>query len=76
VAKIGKSDGPWWRMGRRLRCRGRMAQGRKSFFFEKNNQKTFTFEGLVRQTGRRVSQRKKVFCFFFSKKKYFLTFNI
>jgi hypothetical protein len=36
------------------------------FFFEKKNQKTFTYSG--------PRQRVKVFCFFFSKKKTFYPF--
>jgi len=35
---------------------------RKQFFFEKKNQKTFIIKAKL----------IKVFCFFFSKKKYFL----
>jgi len=40
------------------------------FFFEKKNQKTFTPCG-PRQP-QRARQSPKVFCFFFSKKKFFL----
>jgi hypothetical protein len=44
--------------------------GRKQFFFEKKNQKTFAlFE--ARRCYSRVSQREKVFWFFFSKKNTF-----
>jgi hypothetical protein len=41
------------------------------FFFEKKNQKTFTYGARCR---RAPHQQSKVFCFFFSKKKtpYFL----
>jgi hypothetical protein len=37
------------------------------FFFEKKNQKTFIYS----DSGRSHGARKKVFCFFFSKKKNF-----
>ena len=42
---------------------------KEEFFFEKKNQKTFVCSGGV---GLRVWPGAKVFCFFFSKKKYFL----
>jgi hypothetical protein len=41
---------------------------KKQFFFEKKNQKTFATKAA--QAGK--SLRIKVFCFFFSKKKYSL----
>jgi hypothetical protein len=45
--------------------------GRKQFFFEKKNQKTFSRFGARCRSGR-VNQRAKVFWFFFSKKNCFL----
>jgi hypothetical protein len=49
------------------------AKERKQFFFEKQNQKTFgcwhPSAGEVRDSD------SKVFCFFFSKKKFFLSFS-
>jgi len=47
---------------------GQSGEGRKQFFFEKKNQKTFAFS--ARTCGQ--SEEVKVFCFFFSKKKTFL----
>jgi hypothetical protein len=47
---------------------GQSAEGRKQFFFEKKNQKTFAY--WARACGQ--SKGVKVFCFFFSKKKTFL----
>jgi hypothetical protein len=47
---------------------GQSGEGRKQFFFEKKNQKTFAY--WARACGQ--SQGVKVFCFFFSKKKAFL----
>jgi len=47
---------------------------RKQFFFEKKNQKTFTCFEYVPVESAALSERTKVFCFFFSKKKYFLCF--
>jgi len=46
-----------------------MLEGRKQFFFEKKNQKTF-IHGVRRRID--SAQFPKVFCFFFSKKKSFL----
>jgi len=43
----------------------------KAFFFEKKKQKTFAFWRTPLGFPR---QRIKVFCFFFSKKKFFLAF--
>jgi hypothetical protein len=40
---------------------------KKKFFFEKKNQKTFGF--MVHVVGALRDSIKKVFCFFFSKKK-------
>jgi len=49
-------------------------EARKQFFFEKKNQKTFAPEVPHRVTIRVITRSgTKVFCFFFSKKKYFLT---
>ncbi len=48
---------------------------RKMFFFEKKNQKTFTRlvpRSVTQVTSGKHSEREKVFCFFFSKKKSFL----
>ncbi len=46
--------------------------GRKVFFFEKKKQKTFISRT---QSGHRVRDSEtKVFCFFFSKKKFFLPY--
>jgi hypothetical protein len=45
-------------------------EGRKVFFFEKKNQKTFMSLGAEME---RPRQQTKVFCFFFSKKKAFLS---
>jgi hypothetical protein len=50
---------------KRRGAEGRQEQG-KQFFFEKKNQKTFGPSSAL-------AKRAKVFCFFFSKKKYFLT---
>jgi len=47
---------------------GQSVEGRKQFFFEKKNQKTFAY--WARPCGQ--SEGVKVFCFFFSKKKTFL----
>jgi hypothetical protein len=47
---------------------GQSGEGRKQFFFEKKNQKTFAY--WARACGQ--SEGVKVFCFFFSKKKTFL----
>jgi hypothetical protein len=47
---------------------GQSGEGRKQFFFEKKNQKTFAY--WARAWGQ--SEGVKVFCFFFSKKKTFL----
>jgi len=47
---------------------GQSGEGRKQFFFEKKNQKTFDY--WARACGQ--SEEVKVFCFFFSKKKTFL----
>jgi hypothetical protein len=47
---------------------GQSGEGRKQFFFEKKNQKTFAY--WARACGH--SEGVKVFCFFFSKKKTFL----
>jgi hypothetical protein len=46
----------------------RVKEGRKQFFFEKKNQKTFAY--WAHACGQ--SEGVKVFCFFFSKKKTFL----
>jgi hypothetical protein len=40
------------------------------FFFEKKNQKTFTY---CYDSGESATAQAKVFCFFFSKKKAFLS---
>jgi hypothetical protein len=48
---------------------GQSGEGRKQFFFEKKNQKTFAY--WARACG--PSEGVKVFCFFFSKKKTFLS---
>jgi hypothetical protein len=52
-------------------AQSRTAKKGRMFFFEKKNQKTFitrrTFAGEARDS------RPKVFCFFFSKKKTFLS---
>jgi cation diffusion facilitator CzcD-associated flavoprotein CzcO len=45
------------------------------FFFEKKNQKTFV-RLVPRRSVQRGSKCQKVFCFFFSKKKSFLSFHI
>jgi len=45
-------------------------QQSKVFFFEKKNQKTFGPEPMALKPTR--SKLPKVFCFFFSKKKFFL----
>jgi len=51
-----------------MRGAGQSVEGRKQFFFEKKNQKTFAYwAGACGQ-----SEGVKVFCFFFSKKKTFL----
>jgi len=50
------------------RITGQAGEGRKQFFFEKKNQKTFAY--WARACGQ--SEEVKVFCFFFSKKKTFL----
>jgi len=47
-----------------------MREGRKQFFFEKKNQKTFIHLGGWSVW--RARKGSKVFCFFFSKKKFFL----
>jgi hypothetical protein len=44
----------------------------KQFFFEKKNQKTFIHFERVPVVPAASTDRTKVFCFFFSKKKYFL----
>jgi len=44
----------------------------KQFFFEKKNQKTFICFAYVLFVPAASSNGTKVFCFFFSKKKYFL----
>jgi hypothetical protein len=41
----------------------------RTFFFEKKNQKTFSHGSATPATRTQVS---KVFCFFFSRKKFFL----
>jgi hypothetical protein len=48
-----------------------VGEGRKQFFFEKKNQKTF--DCLVCTELQRSLQVAKVFWFFFSKKNYFLS---
>jgi mxaA protein len=48
-----------------------MRRKEKQFFFEKKNQKTFALVGAYARYSR-VNPTRKVFCFFFSKKKYFL----
>jgi hypothetical protein len=52
--------------GNRTRLVG---EGRKLFFFEKKNQKTF--DNLAPRVGWLRAKVTKVFCFFFSKKKTF-----
>jgi hypothetical protein len=53
--------------------RGRAkASGRKAFFFEKKKQKTFVHFGFG-LAGESEAHVAKVFCFFFSKKKFFST---
>jgi hypothetical protein len=47
-----------------------MFEGRKQFFFEKKNQKTFDY--WAGRSDRRARKWPKVFCFFFSKMKSFL----
>jgi hypothetical protein len=47
-------------------------EGRKQFFFEKKNQKTFTSLGSL-YPERPKPKGAKVFCFFFSKKKTLLS---
>jgi hypothetical protein len=47
-------------------------KAKKQFFFEKKNQKTFARLGPDCRNGR-APEGTKVFCFFFSKKKYFLS---
>jgi hypothetical protein len=58
-----------------MRWKAGKAKGRKVFFFEKKNQKTFIYEVPNESNdfpcGR--GQFAKVFCFFFSKKKCFLS---
>jgi hypothetical protein len=49
-----------------------MFQGRKQFFFEKKNQKTFAPEGTVLETP--GAQEQKVFAELFSKSDRFLPF--
>jgi len=49
---------------------GWCGRGRKQFFFEKKNQKTFGIMDVPWCTARLI--KIKVFCFFFSKKKSFL----
>jgi hypothetical protein len=46
---------------------GQSGEGRKQFFFEKKNQKTFA--PLPSLSGEAEAKHAKVFCFFFSKKK-------
>jgi hypothetical protein len=55
------------------RCRllGEFKEGSSSFF-EKKNQKTFALLECVLIARAAHANRIKVFCFFFSKKKYFL----
>jgi hypothetical protein len=50
-----------------------MRQERKQFFFEKKNQKTFVSFSTGRVAAVARTTRAEVFCFFFSKKKYFLS---
>jgi len=47
-----------------------LSKGRKQFFFEKKNQKTFVIRGVPWDAANLI--KIKVFCFFFSKKKSFL----
>jgi hypothetical protein len=47
-----------------------MVKQESVFFFEKKNQKTFAFLGRAVVGG--VLKELEVFCFFFSKKKFFL----
>jgi hypothetical protein len=49
---------------------GAFPGGKKAFFFEKRNQKTFATKSHALR--KRAPKRIKVFCFFFSKKKRFL----
>jgi hypothetical protein len=53
-------------------CGQRRAKGRKVFFFEKKKQKTSASLGRAYPGGPKP-KLSKVFCFFFSKKKFFLT---
>jgi len=46
-------------------------EARKQFFFEKKNQKTFDYQ--AQHCLKRGTNIARVFCFFFSKKKFFLT---
>jgi hypothetical protein len=55
-------------------CPSGFGARRKPFFFEKKNQKTFAHSDAYWGI-RRVHQRTKVFCCFFSKKKYFLSYS-
>ncbi len=54
-----------------MRCITKTREGRKQFFFEKKNQKTFILQSA---TSNHTHQETKVFCFFFSKKKAFLPY--
>jgi len=56
------------RQTKRLAEAGQSGEGRKQFFFEKKNQKTFAYWARACCQ----SEGVKVFCFFFSKKKTFL----
>jgi hypothetical protein len=51
---------------------GEFGTGSKGFFFEKKKQKTFANQGSL-YPGRPQPKQSKVFCFLFSKKKFFLT---
>ena len=55
-----------------LSFRIRVGKKRKQFFFEKKNQKTFTRFEYSSWLAVASTKQTKVFCFFFSKKKYFL----
>ena len=50
----------------------RATEGRKQFFFEKKNQKTFEC-AVADLSGKSATAEIKAFCFFFSKKKAFLS---
>jgi hypothetical protein len=57
---------------RQVSAEGRQAE-EKQFFFEKKNQKTFAHKHACCHVDL-AAKEPKVFCFFFSKKKFFLTF--